>query len=71
MTTAPLEPGVGVRPLSDLRTFRSRATGRLSANYADGDRAEFVAGLVLQAIEEGWPQHFANDRLRRMAGVAA
>jgi hypothetical protein len=31
-------------------------------------RAEFVAGLVLQAIEEGQAQYFANDRLRKMAG---
>jgi hypothetical protein len=28
-----------------------------------------VAGLVLQAIEEGQAQYFANDRLRKMAGV--
>jgi len=41
------------------------------ANYADGDKPEFVAGLVLQAIEEGQAQYFANDRLRKMAGVGA
>lgn len=40
-----------------------------SANYADGDKPEFVAGLVLQAIEEGQAQYFANDRLRKMAGA--
>jgi len=45
------------------------AGGGPSANYADGDTPEFVAGLVLQAIEEGQAQYFANDRLRRMAGV--
>jgi hypothetical protein len=28
------------------------ANGGPSANYADGDKPEFVAGLVLQAIEE-------------------
>lgn len=44
--------------------------GGPSSNYADGDRPEFVAGLVLQAIEEGHAQYFANDRLRKMAGVA-
>ena len=46
------------------------AGGGPSANYADGDRPEFVAGLVLQAIEEGEAQYFANDRLRKMAGIA-
>ncbi len=47
------------------------ASGGPSTNYADGDKPEFVAGLVLQAIEEGQAQYFANDRLRKMAGVAA
>ena len=40
-----------------------------SADYAAGDTPEFVAGLILQAIEEGQAQYFANDRLRKMAGV--
>lgn len=39
------------------------------AAYAEGDKPEFVAGLVLQAIEEGQAQYFANDRLRKMAGA--
>jgi short-subunit dehydrogenase len=42
-----------------------------AANYADGDRPEFVADLILQAIEEGHTQYFANDRLRQLAGVSA
>ncbi|HLH19904.1 MAG TPA: SDR family oxidoreductase [Bryobacteraceae bacterium] len=46
------------------------AAGGPSANYAEGDRPEFVAGLILQAIEEGQAQYFANDRIRKMAGVA-
>ena len=33
--------------------------------------AKFVAGLVLQAVEEGQAQYFTNDRLRKMAGAAA
>ena len=41
------------------------------AAYAEGDKPEFVAGLVLQAIEEGHAQYFANDRLRNMAGAGA
>ncbi len=32
---------------------------------------EEIDGLILQAIEEGQAQYFANDRLRKMAGVAA
>ena len=46
------------------------AGGGPAANYGDGDKPEFVANLVLQAIEEGQAQYFANDRLRKMAGVA-
>lgn len=47
------------------------AGGGPAAHYADGDKPEFVAGLVLQAIEEGQAQYFANDRLRKMAGGTA
>jgi NAD(P)-dependent dehydrogenase (short-subunit alcohol dehydrogenase family) len=43
------------------------AGGGPAANYAAGDTPEFVAGLILQAIEEGQAQYFANDRLRKMA----
>jgi hypothetical protein len=32
---------------------------------------KFVAGLVLQAVKEGQAQYFANDRLRKMAGITA
>jgi short-subunit dehydrogenase len=46
------------------------AGGGPSADYAAGDTPEFVAGLILKAIEEGQAQYFANDRLRKMAGVA-
>lgn len=45
------------------------AGGGPVANYGDGDKPEFVASLVLQAIEEGRAQYFANDRLREMAGM--
>jgi short-subunit dehydrogenase len=45
--------------------------GAPSTNYAEGDTPEFVAGLILQAIEEGHAQYFANDRLRKMAGIPA
>jgi short-subunit dehydrogenase len=46
------------------------ARGGPSANYAAGDPPELIAGLVLQAVAEGQAQYFANDRLRRMAGIA-
>jgi hypothetical protein len=49
----------------------SPAGGGPSANYAEGDKPEFVASLVLRAVEEGEAQYFANDRLRKMAGGAA
>lgn len=47
----------------------SPAGGGPPANYAAGDKPELIAGLALQAIEEGQAQYFANDRLRKMAGV--
>jgi short-subunit dehydrogenase len=48
----------------------SPSGGGPASNYAEGDTPEFVASLVLQAIEEGHAQYLANDRLRQMAGVA-
>jgi short-subunit dehydrogenase len=48
----------------------SPAGGGPPAQYAQGDTPEFVADLVLKAIEEGQAQYFANDRLRKMAGFA-
>lgn len=47
------------------------AAGGPAAHYADGDKPEFVAGLVLQAVAEGHAQYFANDHIRKMAGAAA
>lgn len=47
----------------------SPAGGGPSSNYADGDTPEFVADLIVKAIEEGEAQYFANDRLRQLAGV--
>lgn len=44
------------------------AGGGPTASYADGDAPEFVADLILKAIEEGGAQYFANDRMRQMAG---
>jgi len=45
-------------------------SGGPTGNYADGDTPEFVAGLIVQAIEEGGAQYFANDNLKKLAGVA-
>lgn len=46
------------------------AGGGPASNYAAGDTPEFVAGIIVQAIEEGGAQYFANDRLRAMAGAS-
>jgi short-subunit dehydrogenase len=45
------------------------AGGGPASSYASGDTPEFVANIILQAIEEGHAQYFANDRLKQMAGV--
>jgi len=45
------------------------AGGGPAASYAAGDSSEFVAGLIVQAIEEGQAQYFANERLRQLAGA--
>lgn len=42
--------------------------GGPASSYADGDTPEFVADLIVQAIEEGEAQYFANDNLRKLAG---
>ena len=46
------------------------AGGGPAADYAQGDTPQFVASLIIQAIEEGQAQYFANDRLRQLAGKA-
>jgi short-subunit dehydrogenase len=38
-----------------------------ASTYASGDTPEFVADIILKAIEEGGAQYYANDRLRQMA----
>jgi len=47
------------------------ADGGPASNYAEGDTPEFVAGLILQAIEEGKAQYFANERIQKLAGLSA
>lgn len=62
-----------IYPFITATNFGKNRMGKLGAgpasNYAEGDTAEFVAGLILQAIAEGQAQYFANDRLRKMAGA--
>lgn len=43
--------------------------GGPSSNYGAGDTPEFVADIIVKAIEEGEAQYFANDRLRQLAGA--
>jgi hypothetical protein len=45
------------------------ASGGPSSNYADGDKLEFVAGLVLQAIEEGQAQKTGTFSISCSAAV--
>jgi len=47
----------------------SPAGGGPGSNYAEGDTPEFVAQIVVKAIEEGEARYFANDRLRQLAGA--
>lgn len=62
-----------IYPFITATNFGKNRMGKPSsgppAAYAEGDKPEFVGGLVLQAIEEGHAQYFANDRLRKMAGT--
>lgn len=51
------------------RNRMGKPGGGPAANYAQGDTPEFVASLVLKAIEEGGAQYFANERLRKLAGA--
>ena len=46
------------------------AGGGPSSDYTQGDTPEFVAEMVVKAIEEGEAQYFANDRLRQLSGTA-
>jgi short-subunit dehydrogenase len=45
------------------------SAGGPPVNYQEGDPPEFVAGLIVKAIEEGGAQYFANDRIRKLAGM--
>jgi short-subunit dehydrogenase len=45
------------------------AGGGPASNYAAGDKPEYVAGLIVQAIEEGKAQYFASEQMRKMAGA--
>lgn len=38
------------------------------ADYTAGDRPEFVAGLIAEAVEGGGAAYYANDYLRTLAG---
>ena len=44
------------------------STHAVVSDYSKGDTAEYVAGLILQAIEEGEAEYFANDYIRKLAG---
>ncbi|MEH1887622.1 SDR family NAD(P)-dependent oxidoreductase [Nostoc sp.] len=62
-------PFITATNFGENRMENSAGSGGPASNYADGDKPEFVADLILQAIVEGHAQYFANDRLRQLAGV--
>jgi len=59
ITATSARTGWETRPTADRPSITPMATKPNSS-----------PGLVLQAIEEGQAQYFANDRLRKMAGAA-
>jgi short-subunit dehydrogenase len=62
-----------VYPFITATNFGKNRMGASTAappvNYQEGDTPEFVAGLIVKAIEEGGAQYFANDRIRKLAGM--
>lgn len=59
-----------VYPTLTATNFGANAIGGgPSADYSAGDPPEFVAGLIIAALEEGGAQYFANEHLRTMAGA--
>lgn len=59
-------PGVTATNFGKNRMVNVAGEGP-AGNYADGDTPEHVATLILQAIEEGGAQYFANDYIRNLA----
>lgn len=61
-----------VYPFVTATNFGKNRMGAAGAgpvgDYAAGDGPEFVAGLIVEAIEKGAAQVFANERIREMAG---
>lgn len=45
--------------------------GGPGSNYAAGDSPEFVASIIIQAIEEGNAQYFANEHIKQLAGAVS
>ena len=43
-------------------------SGGPQASYSSGDTPEFVGDLIINAIEEGKAQYFANDHIKDLAG---
>ncbi len=60
-----------VYPFVTATNFGKNRLGATGAgpvgDYAAGDSPEFVAGLIVEAIEKGAAQVFANERIREMA----
>lgn len=46
----------------------TRGPGGPGTDYAKGDSPDFVADIIVRAVEEGDAEYFANDHIRKLAG---
>ena len=60
-----------VYPFITATNFGKNRMGRGGppADYSKGDTPEFVAELIIQAIEQGGAQYFANEHIKSLAGA--
>jgi NAD(P)-dependent dehydrogenase (short-subunit alcohol dehydrogenase family) len=49
-----------------LNRMGERAPGGPGTDYSSGDSPEYVAELILRAIQEGGAEYFAHERMRQM-----
>ena len=54
---------LGVLLLED----RVQGIGGPNARYENGDSAEYIANIILQALEEGEAEYFAHEHMRDLS----